>query len=181
MQYRDTQEKLVGHLDNIAVYAIAYNYSYILSQKTSSSIILEQVSFICQEVESNARRNLKTIEERIDLAFPNRVIIQHVMIKIAQFREIRFEGRATERSGYIDFHHGCFLKDDKTLYPVETGSHSHSISFCLSILFHFFYIPYQDADLSSLALPSFICRSIPLTWYRWKDMPQRLCQGRVEE
>lgn len=56
----------------------------------SSFYIFEQISFICQNIKSNACVNFKLIGEYIDLAFYPRVIIQYVTIKIAQLREILF-------------------------------------------------------------------------------------------
>lgn len=56
--------------------------------------VLEQVSLVCQEVESHARRHLKTMGECVDPALYSRVVIESAAVKVAEFRSGLLQGEA---------------------------------------------------------------------------------------
>lgn len=88
--------KLVGHVNNIAAYAVAYDRFHVLSWRTISSSVLERVTFVCQEVKSNASWHLETMGKCVNLALYARVIVKGIAIKVAMFRNVPPQGGASK-------------------------------------------------------------------------------------
>lgn len=96
---RDTavsKGELVGHVDDVAAYAVSHDCPYVLGLRTTSPSVLERVSLICQKAKSHARRHLETMRECVDPALHSRVIVESVAVKVAEFKGISLQGGASK-------------------------------------------------------------------------------------
>lgn len=75
---------------------MSHNCPHILDWRTTSLSVLEGVSFVCQKAENHACRHLEMIGECVDLVFHFRVVIEGVTVKVAELRDVLFQGRVSK-------------------------------------------------------------------------------------
>lgn len=85
MLYHNKEKKTGGDVNNVIAYLMVYNYPYVLGWKTLNLSIIERIHFVYQEAKSNACEYLKVIRKCIGPALDTKVIVQYVVIEIAQF------------------------------------------------------------------------------------------------
>lgn len=59
------------------------------------------------------------MEEDVNLAFDTRVIIENIVVKVAELRDIPFLGLTLKRYGNISFHKNSSLKNDQALKKLD--------------------------------------------------------------
>lgn len=90
------KRKSVGNVNDVASYTVPYNSANILRRGTSGLSVDERVRVIGDKAKSHACRYLKTMGERVDLAFYVRVVVESLAVKIAELRGVPLQGGATE-------------------------------------------------------------------------------------
>lgn len=68
----------------------------VLDGKLPRTSIVERVCFVGYEVKGNACRYFETTREGVDLVFHARVVVEGVVIKVAELKSVSFQGGAIE-------------------------------------------------------------------------------------
>lgn len=74
--------ELIGHVNNIASYAVLHDSANILYRGSSDLSIIQKVCLIRKKAKDYACRYFKTIGEGVNLALYVWVVIEHVMVKV---------------------------------------------------------------------------------------------------
>lgn len=82
------KKKLVGNVNNVTSYTVLYNSTKVLPGRPSSSRVVEEVRLISEKAKSHACGYLKIMGESINPAFPTWVVIEHIVVEVAEFRGV---------------------------------------------------------------------------------------------
>lgn len=133
-----SKRKLVGHINNIATYAIAYNRLYVPYRRIASLSVFERVILIYQEAKSNVCWYLKMIRECVNLTLYNQDIIESITVKVIKFRGISLQGRASKEYSNVSLDKGSFFEGHKAL---ETLDKEHYV-FVVNVFAYRYYLAF---------------------------------------
>lgn len=134
-----SKRKLVGHINDVAAYAVANDCPYVLGWRRTSSSVLKQVTLVRQEAKSNACWYLKTMGECVDQALYARVVVEGIAVKVAEFRGVPLQGGALKGCGNVGFDKGRFFEGYQAL---ETLDKEHYVP-VINVLAHKYYLAFS--------------------------------------
>lgn len=88
------KKQLIGDINNIVFYIASHNSTNILRKRSSSSSVVKGVRLIGEKTKSNARRYLKMMGRSINPALHAWVIVECVVIEVAELRDVSLQGEA---------------------------------------------------------------------------------------
>lgn len=75
----------------------------VLGRRLSSISVVKRVYLVGQKAKNNARRHLEAMGEDVDLVFHAWVIVEGIVVEIAEFRGLPLQGRASKGYDNVDF------------------------------------------------------------------------------
>lgn len=78
------KRQLISDVNNIVSYTVSHDNADVLRKGSAGRSVIEKVSLIHEEVKGHACRHFKTMGEGINLALHAWVIIEHVVVEVAE-------------------------------------------------------------------------------------------------
>lgn len=82
------KRELIGNVNNVTSYTMSHNSTNILHREPLGSSVVEGVCFISKKAKGHTCRYLKTIGESINSTFHAWVVIERVVIEVAEFKNV---------------------------------------------------------------------------------------------
>lgn len=84
------KRELIGDVDNITSYSVSHNSTNVLFRGLPGLSVGENVRLIGEQVKSHVHRYFKMINEDVNLALHAWVIIERVMVEVAELKDVLF-------------------------------------------------------------------------------------------
>lgn len=84
------KRELIGDVDNITSYSVLHNSTNVLCRGLPGLSVGENVRLIGEQAKSHVHRYLKMISEGVNPAFHAWVIIERVMVEVAELKDVSF-------------------------------------------------------------------------------------------
>lgn len=92
-----------------------HNSTPVLYRGSSGLNVVRSVGFIGKKVKSYACRYLKIIEHSINLALHTWIVVEHIAVKVTEFKYVLFKGRTLEKCSNVGLNKGCGSEGHKVL------------------------------------------------------------------
>lgn len=110
-----SKKELISNVNNVASNIVLHNSTNVLRKGQLGLSVIEKVGVIGEEAKSHARKYLKMMEEYINPVLHACVIIERVAAKVAEFRGVLLENKASKRCGNVSFKKSSASKGHKAL------------------------------------------------------------------
>ncbi len=94
---------------------MSHNSTNVLRRGSLGSSVVERVCLIGEQATGHACKDLKTMGEGINPALYARVVIERVVIEVAELRGVSLESGALEEYGDVGFDKGSVLEGHEAL------------------------------------------------------------------
>lgn len=84
------KKQLISDINNVAFYIVPYNSINVLCKRPLGLSVVKKIHLFGKKAKGYIYRYLKTMEENINPVFHAWVIIEHVAVKIVEFKNISF-------------------------------------------------------------------------------------------